>query len=73
MNFIIFKNVIASRIYIFSGCKRVLLKEPFFLYVILKAFFGPPKVGALDENVYVSFDGFLQFTSFCSRLSYSVD
>ena len=31
----------------------VLLKELFFLFVILEAFFAPPKASALDENVYV--------------------
>ena len=53
MNFTIFQKAIASRIYIFNVYKRVLLKELFFLFVILKAFFGPPKASALDENVYV--------------------
>ena len=56
-----------------KGCERVLLKELFFLFVILKAFFGPVKASALDGNVYVWFDGFLHFTSFCSLLSYWVD
>ena len=51
MNFTIFQKVIASRVYIFNIYKRVLLKELFFLFVILKAFFGPPKASALDENV----------------------
>ena len=45
------RNIIASRVYIFIGCERCLLKEPFSLYVILKAFFGPPKASALYENV----------------------
>ena len=51
MNFAIFQKVIASRIYVFSGCERVLLKELFFLFVILKAFFDSKKVSAVDENV----------------------
>ena len=50
MNFAIFQKVIASRIYVFSGCERVLLKELFFLFVILRAFFGPTKASAVDEN-----------------------
>ena len=34
-------------IYIFSGCENCLLKNhAFLLYVILKAFFGPPKLSA---------------------------
>ena len=43
MNFTIFQMVIASRVYIFSSCERVLVKELFFLFVILKPFFGQPK------------------------------
>ena len=43
MNFTIFQMVIASRVYIFSSCERVLLKELFFLFVILKPFFGQPQ------------------------------
>ena len=53
MNITIFQKVIASRVYIFSSCERVLLEELFFLFVILKAFYGPAKASALDENVYV--------------------
>ena len=54
VNFTIFQKVIASRVYMFNGYKKVLLKELFFLFVLLKAFFfGPPKASALDENVYV--------------------
>ena len=66
-------KVIASRVYIFSSCERVLLKELFFLFVILKACFGPPKASALDKNVYAWFDGFLHFASFYLLLSYWVD
>ena len=51
MNFTIFQKVIASMVYIVNGCERVLLKKQFFLFVILKAFFGPPKASTLDENV----------------------
>ena len=43
MNFTICQKVIASRVYIVNGCERVLLKENFFLFVILKAFFWPAK------------------------------
>ena len=43
MNFTIFQKVIASRVYIVNGCERVLLKEQFFLFVILKAVFWPTK------------------------------
>ena len=53
MNFTIFQMVITSRVYIFSSCERVLLKELLFLFVILKPFFGPPKPSALGDNVYV--------------------
>ena len=53
VNITIFQKVIASRVYIFSSCERVLLEELFFLFVILKAFYGPAKASALDENVYV--------------------
>ena len=53
VNITIFQKVIASRVYIFSSCERVLLEELFFLFVILKAFSGPPKASALDENVCV--------------------
>ena len=59
VNFTIFQKVIASRVYIFSSCERVLLKELFYLFVILKALFGRAKASALDENGYVWFDGFL--------------
>ena len=55
MNFTILQKVI-PRVYtyvIVKGCERVLLKELFFLFVILKAFFGPVKASALDGNVYV--------------------
>ena len=34
--YFIFQKVITSRVYKFSGCERNLLKEPFFLFVILK-------------------------------------
>ena len=45
MNFTILQKVI-PRVYtyvIVKGCERVLLKELFFLFVILKPFFGQPK------------------------------
>ena len=51
VNFTIFQKAIASRIYTFRGWESCALKEPFFLYVILKPFFGPRKASALDENV----------------------
>ena len=54
VNFNIFQKVIASRVhlYIFSGCENCLLKKPFILYVILKAFFWPAKIElAIKENV----------------------
>ena len=73
VNFTIFQMVIASRVYIFGSCERVLLKELFFLFVIRKPFFGQPKASALDENVYVWVDRFLHFISFCLLLSYWVD
>ena len=76
VNFTIVQKVIASRVCIFSSCGRVLLKELFFLFVILKAFqlnSLARQKRARDENVYVWFDGFLHFTSFCSLLSYWVD
>ena len=50
VNLTIFQNVIASRVYIFSGCERILQKEQFFLFVTLKACFWSPKASALDEN-----------------------
>ena len=34
--YFIFHKVITSRVYKFNGCERNLLKEPFFLFVILK-------------------------------------
>ena len=34
--YFIFQKVITSRVYKFNGCERNLLKEPFFLFVILK-------------------------------------
>ena len=46
MNFTIFQKVIASRVYIVNGRERVLLKEQFFLFVLLKGFFGLPKASA---------------------------
>ena len=50
VNFTIFQNVIAWRVYIFSGCERIFYKEQFFLFVTLKACFWSPKASALDEN-----------------------
>ena len=38
-----FQKDIASRVYIFNSYKRVLLKELFFLFVILKAFLARQK------------------------------
>ena len=43
VNFTIVQKVIASRVCIFSSCGRVLLKELFFFFVILKAFLWPAK------------------------------
>ena len=55
VNFTIFQNVIASRVYlyIFSGCENCLLKKPCILPVChtKSFFFGPPKSSALDENI----------------------
>ena len=52
VNFTLFRKVIASRVYIFSGCESCILKEPFVLYVCHTiSFFDPPKASALDENV----------------------
>ena len=43
VNFTIVQKVMASRVCIFSSCGRVLLKELFFFFVILKAFLWPAK------------------------------
>ena len=53
VNFTIFQKVIASRVYIFSDCERVLFKELFFLFVILKALFSPPEkqVSFLNKKI----------------------
>ena len=43
VNFTIVQKVMASRVCIFSSCGRVLWKELFFFFVILKAFLWPAK------------------------------
>ena len=54
VNFTIFQKVIASRVYIFSGCDGDFLKELFFLFVIPKAFFfWPAKASARRKCVRV--------------------
>ena len=46
-------------IYIYIGCRRILLKEQFFVFVILKAFFWPAKKWAHKTKILqVNFDIF---------------
>ena len=60
-----FQKDTASRVYIFNSYKRVLLKELFFLFVILKAFLARQKRARWTKMYQVHFYDFPVFNLFC--------
>ena len=60
-----FQKDIASRVYIFNSYKRVLLKELFFLFVILKAFLARQKRARQTKMYQIHFYDFSVSNLFC--------
>ena len=66
--YFIFQKVITSRVYKFNGYERNLLKEPFFLFVILKNSQLINCISSLSSSLSLSLSFFFRFQVICNNI-----